>query len=179
MILTPCRKIKNAISGSFYIQKHKPDFCELFIICGGKLVFLRGENKNGIMEDDKGLMVAKLRERSSFKGWLGKMFIENQSNSFGRNTGRSLSSSTILHSPGSQNHRETHMQEIESYFQHLLSLNLDGKEDFGQENENSQTSPREPEHEDSDMVRIKYQRYLMLLVANNSTYSFFSICYFK
>lgn len=152
-----CRKIKNAISGSFYIHKHKPDFCELFIICGGKLVFLRGENKKGIVENDEGVMVAKLRERNSFKGWLGKMFIENPSNFLDRNPRRSLSSSSVMHSPSSQNQWETHMQEIESYFKHLLSMNLDEEEeeDCGQVNEDSQTSPLEAEYGDSHLVRRK------------------------
>ncbi|KAF2285282.1 hypothetical protein GH714_042324 [Hevea brasiliensis] len=52
-------KSKNAISGSFYIHQHKPNFCEFFIICGGKLVLLRGESEEAIMEDDQGVNVAK------------------------------------------------------------------------------------------------------------------------
>ncbi|KAH7520442.1 hypothetical protein FEM48_Zijuj08G0144400 [Ziziphus jujuba var. spinosa] len=147
-------KIKNSISGSFYIHKHKPDFCELFIIYGGKLVFLRGENKKGIMENGEGVMIAKLREKNGFKGWLEKMFIENPSNSLERDTHRSHSSPTALDSPSSQNQCEIHMKEIENYYQHLLSLNLDDEEeeDCGQkENEDSQTNPMEAEHGEADL----------------------------
>lgn len=100
-------------------------------------------------------MVAKPRERSIFKGWLGKMFIENQSNSSERNNRRSPSSPAIQHSSSSQNQWETHKQEIQSYFQHLVSLNLDEEEDCRQENENSQRSPKEPEQAYRDMVRTK------------------------
>lgn len=156
-----CRKIKNSISGSFYIHKHKPDFCELFIIYGGKLVFLRGENKKGIMENGEGVMIAKLREKNGFKGWLEKMFIENPSNSLERDTHRSHSSPTALDSPSSQNQCEIHMKEIENYYQHLLSLNLDDEEeeDCGQEeNEDSQTNPMEAEHGEADLVRRKNEK---------------------
>ncbi|XP_031115283.1 putative U-box domain-containing protein 50 [Ipomoea triloba] len=38
-----CWKSRGTISGSFYVQRQKPGFCELFIISGGKLVFLREE----------------------------------------------------------------------------------------------------------------------------------------
>lgn len=156
-----CRKIKSAISGSFYIQKNKPEFCELFIICGGKLVFLRGESNKGIMEDDQGVLVAKLREKPSFKGWLGKMFIENQANSLEiRNPRRCLSASTSMGSSSSQNQWES-VDYIESYFQQLLSLNLEEEEEVKceQENKNSQTSPPEepamPEPADPEVVTQK------------------------
>uniref|UniRef100_A0A803PDY2 RING-type E3 ubiquitin transferase n=1 Tax=Cannabis sativa TaxID=3483 RepID=A0A803PDY2_CANSA len=134
-------KIKNAISGSFYVHKNKPDFCELFIICGGKLLSIKGENKRGIMEDDQGVMVAKFREKGSFKDWLGKIFIPPQPNSLEKNPRRLLSSLSInLDSPSSQTQWENCVEEIEEYYQHLLSLNLDheakDEEDVDQENEN-------------------------------------------
>ena len=75
------RRIKSAVSAAFYIHHHKPDFCELFVICGGRLVFLRGENDKGTMEDDQGVIVAKLREKASFKGWLAKIFNETSASS--------------------------------------------------------------------------------------------------
>ncbi|KAF4402175.1 hypothetical protein G4B88_017687 [Cannabis sativa] len=135
------KKIKNAISGSFYVHKNKPDFCELFIICGGKLLSIKGENKRGIMEDDQGVMVAKFREKGSFKDWLGKIFIPPQPNSLEKNPRRLLSSLSInLDSPSSQTQWENCVEEIEEYYQHLLSLNLDheakDEEDVDQENEN-------------------------------------------
>ncbi|XP_062100446.1 putative U-box domain-containing protein 50 [Humulus lupulus] len=134
-------KIKNAINGSFYVHKNKPDFCELFIICGGKLLSIKGENKRGIMEDDQGVMVAKLREKGSFKDWLGKIFIPTQPNPLEKSPRRLLSSLSInLDSPSSQTQWENCVEEIEEYFQHLLSLNLDQeeeeKEDVDQVNEN-------------------------------------------
>ncbi|KAL5556567.1 hypothetical protein UlMin_038803 [Ulmus minor] len=149
-------KIKNAISGAFYIHKNKPNFCELFIICGGKLLFLRGENNRGIMEDDQGVMVFKLREKGSFRDWLGKMFIPNPASSLDKTPRRLLSSSSSLDSPSSRNQWENYAHEIEEYFQHLLSLNLDEEVvDIGQENESFQLSPSmelaTPEHADSDL----------------------------
>lgn len=112
------------------------------------------------MEDDQGVTVAKLREKGSFRYWLGKIFIPNTPNSLENTPRRLLSSSSInLDSPSSQTQWENYVQEIEDYFQHLLSLNLD-EEECDQENENfgQQISPvvefGTPEHADSDLVRI-------------------------
>lgn len=124
------RKIKNAISGSFYVHKNKPDFCELFIIYGGKQFSIRGENDKGIMEDEKGVMVAKLRDnKGSFKDWLGKIFVPSPAMISLEKTPKprrnilSSSSSINLESPSIQNQWEIYAQEVEEYFQHLLSLN--------------------------------------------------------
>ncbi|GFS39547.1 U-box domain-containing protein kinase family protein [Actinidia rufa] len=54
-------------SGLLYVHRHKPDFCELFMICGGKLVFMREENNEGIVEDEQGVMVVKFKEKGSFR----------------------------------------------------------------------------------------------------------------
>ncbi|XP_043713877.1 putative U-box domain-containing protein 50 isoform X2 [Telopea speciosissima] len=70
-------KTKTAISASFYIHRNKPSFCEVYIICGGKSVFLREENVEGYMENERGTMVSKMKEKGSMIGWLGKMFIDN------------------------------------------------------------------------------------------------------
>ncbi|XP_021818980.1 putative U-box domain-containing protein 50 [Prunus avium] len=148
-------RIKSAVSGSFYVRHHKPDFCEFFVICGGRLVFLRGENNKGIMEDDQGVMVAKVREKGSFKGWLAKMFNENSADSLDTVSHPSLRFSTNPNSPNSQNQWESCVREIENYFQHLLSLKLDEEEDCGQGNDRVQISPMElarPEHADSNMI---------------------------
>ncbi|WCJ31998.1 U-box domain-containing protein kinase family protein [Euphorbia peplus] len=111
---------KNAISGSFYIHEHKPSFCEFFIICGGKLVFLKGENEEPMMGDDQGLSISK---KGNIKSWLGKMFNEN--NSFGRSSPR-LSASPkgqdLLHSG---NQWENCLLQMQNYYEHLMSLNLD------------------------------------------------------
>ncbi|GMN34003.1 hypothetical protein TIFTF001_004463 [Ficus carica] len=151
-------KIKNAISGSFYVHKNKPDFCDLFIICGGKQLSIRGsENNKGIMEDDQGITVARLREKGSFKDWLGKIFIPNPSSSLERNQRRILSSSAInLDSPSTQSQWQNYAQEIEDYFQHLLSLYSDDEEVCVQEDDSLQQSPRmesgTPEHADCDLT---------------------------
>ncbi|EXC35472.1 Putative U-box domain-containing protein 50 [Morus notabilis] len=151
-------KIKTAISGSFYVHKNKPDFCALFIICGGKQLSIRGENNKGIMEDDQGVTVAKLREKGSFKDWLGKIFIPNPpQNSLERNPRRVLSSSSInLDSPSTQSQWESYAQEIEDYFQHLLSLNLDEEACDKEDESFQQISPRvesgTPEHADCDLT---------------------------
>ncbi|CAK7339639.1 unnamed protein product [Dovyalis caffra] len=137
---------KSAISGSFYIHQYKPNFCELFIICGGKLVFLKGENEEGTMEDDQGVMVAK---KSSFRSWLGKMFTDNSHDSH-----RLSASSKTLDSLHSRNQWEDFAPEIENYFKHLLSLNLD-EEICKEENEILQASLTESdvaEDDDSTMV---------------------------
>ncbi|KAA8530751.1 hypothetical protein F0562_005481 [Nyssa sinensis] len=133
-------KSKSAISGSFYVSRLKPDFCELFIVHEGKLVFLRQENNEGFIEDDQGIMIAKVRERSSFRGWLGKMFSETAANE--KNHVTSPSSST---SNGSPDQWENYVQEIENYFHQLLSTNSDEDQDHGMENDISQTSPTEPD----------------------------------
>ncbi|KAL0721528.1 hypothetical protein Bca4012_036127 [Brassica carinata] len=106
-------KSKSAISGSFYIYQNKPDFCEFYIICGGKMVLLKREND----------------ANNNIRSWIGKMFHDP-----GRNLDRSSNSSddpTASGSPWDKN-----LQEMEIYFQQLLSLNLEeGDEDNVQEEE--------------------------------------------
>ncbi|KAK8652852.1 hypothetical protein V6N13_126875 [Hibiscus sabdariffa] len=53
------KRSKSAISGAFYVHQNKPGFCELYIICGEKLVVLGGNVDEGRMENDPGIMVAK------------------------------------------------------------------------------------------------------------------------
>ncbi|KAL6225069.1 hypothetical protein ACLB2K_003921 [Fragaria x ananassa] len=107
-------KPKTVISGSFHIHTHKPESCELFIICGGKEVFLRGENDKRLsMEDDQGGMVAKMKDRISISLILGSMFGSRQS---------SPASSTKNHSSSLENMQwENCVQEIEIYLQQLCS----------------------------------------------------------
>ncbi|XP_059624135.1 putative U-box domain-containing protein 50 isoform X2 [Cornus florida] len=124
-----------AISGSFYVHRHKPDFCELFIICGGKLVFLREENNGVLMEDDQGVMVAKVRRKVGFKGWLEKMISQNGTNE--KSLLSSPSSSTDNNSPDEWKH---FFREMENYFHQLLSSHSD-EEDCAEENDTLETSP--------------------------------------
>ncbi|KAL6222827.1 hypothetical protein ACLB2K_006217 [Fragaria x ananassa] len=140
-------RIKSAVSAAFYIHHHKPDFCELFVICGGRLVFLRGENDKGTMEDDQGVIVAKLREKASFKGWLAKMFNETSATSPDGTTADANSPTN------SQNSWECHVQEIEDYFQHLLSLKLE--EDSEQEKDDVPNNPMESDMIAAEDMKIK------------------------
>ncbi|KAG7968093.1 hypothetical protein I3843_08G134500 [Carya illinoinensis] len=144
-------KSKGMISGSFFIHQHKPDFCEFYIICGGKQVFLRGQtDQEEIMEDDQGVTVARMRDKSSLKSWVGRLMSSDQTNSPERNSRHSPTSSSNLEPPSSQNQWEIHVQEIESYFQQLLSSDLDA-DDPAQENERLQASQAEYENTDSTM----------------------------
>ncbi|KAK1589326.1 hypothetical protein Q3G72_032771 [Acer saccharum] len=151
-------KSKSAISGLFSIHQNKPDFCEFFILCGGKLVFLN----EGIVEDDQGTTLAKMRDKANFRTWLASLFTDNNNNSLGRNSGRS---SKDLHSPDSLNQYQWQSEEIENYFQHLLSLNLD-QEYFELEDDHhlqTTTSPIEPdlpENLDSNMSVAEKTEYL-------------------
>ncbi|KAM0976042.1 hypothetical protein ACFX15_018472 [Malus domestica] len=109
-------RTKTAISVLFYIHEHKTESCELFIICGGNELFLRGENDQRIQEDGKGVMVAKKKDKVSFKFMLEKMFLENRHSLFG--------SPTKKDSANLQNLWENCVQEMEIYYQQLCS-NLD------------------------------------------------------
>nr|VDD28632.1 unnamed protein product [Brassica oleracea] len=96
-------KSKSAISGSFYVYQNKPDFCEFYIICGGNMVMLKRDND----------------ANNNIKSWIGKMFHDP-----GRNLDRS-SSGNDDDSAGSGSPWDKNLQEMESYFQQLLSLNLE------------------------------------------------------
>ncbi|XP_020978382.1 putative U-box domain-containing protein 50 isoform X2 [Arachis ipaensis] len=63
--MKPSLKSRSAISGLFYVHQHKPSFCELFIVCGGEQVFLRAKNEEKIMEDENGVTVARLKDKSA------------------------------------------------------------------------------------------------------------------
>ncbi|CAN6983080.1 unnamed protein product [Brassica oleracea var. botrytis] len=106
-------KSKSAISGSFHIYQNKPDFCEFYIICGGKMVLLKREND----------------ANNNIRSWIGKMFHDP-----GRNLDRSSNGSDDPAASGSP--WDKNLQEMEIYFQQLLSLNLEeDDEDNVQEEE--------------------------------------------
>lgn len=107
---------KSAINASFYLQSKKPNFCELFVIVNGKLVSLKEETNEGFIEDDQGVIVAKLKERPSIKGWIGKFFPENAN---GKNHCESPSSSSA--SNGAPDQWEKYIEEIEKYINELSS----------------------------------------------------------
>ncbi|CAK8537138.1 unnamed protein product [Lathyrus sativus] len=119
--MKPSMKSKGAISGLFYVHQHKPSLCELFIICGGKQVSLRGNNDEKIMEDDSGVMVAKMKDKVTFKDWLDKMFSDKISDYSQNRLSASPSSTSLV-----QNQWEFYLQDIENYYQELLlSSNLE------------------------------------------------------
>ncbi|THG12734.1 hypothetical protein TEA_026861 [Camellia sinensis var. sinensis] len=141
-------KSRGAISGSFYVHRHKPEFCELFIVCGGKLLFLREDNNEGFIEDDQGVIVAKFKEKGSFRGWLGKKLNENGNNEKFHGSPSPVSSSTRN---GFSDQWENCVQEIESYFNQLLSSNSD-EEGLEVENDTLRNSQREPEKDIPEIV---------------------------
>ncbi|XP_010463003.1 PREDICTED: putative U-box domain-containing protein 50 [Camelina sativa] len=100
-------KSKSAISGSFYVYQNKPEYCEFYIICGGKMVSLKREND----------------ENNNIRSWIGKMFHDP-----GRNLDRSSGSNDDSTASGSSTW-DNNLQVIENYFQQLLSLNLEEEED--------------------------------------------------
>lgn len=143
-------KSKSTISGSFYVFQNKPDFCELYIICGGKQVFLKGQNDEGIMEDDQGVVVGKVKDKASFKDWIEKIFTDPSAHSSKRNSRLSPTSSIDLDTRNSQNQWETHVEEIESYFQLLVASDLDEDNNHDQDN-NNPTESDLPEYTDSNL----------------------------
>lgn len=153
-----CRKSKNAISGSFYIYRNKAHFCELFVIWGGKQVFLRDER---IVEDDKGVKIARISTKHSIKGWLGKMFTEDPISE--RNLSLSSSSSSSSTLSNSRSYWDNNVQELENYNEELLSLNL--QEEVCEQDQDgvlgssssSSTEFNILDHTESDMVNIIFR----------------------
>lgn len=96
--------------------RNKPEYCQLYVICGGKLVHLREDNDEGIIEDDQGVLVAKLKEKSSLRVWFGKMFTESNSNENKANNALTEAESPELGGDPWKRHE----QEVEEYFQELL-----------------------------------------------------------
>ncbi|KAE9613338.1 hypothetical protein Lal_00027757 [Lupinus albus] len=139
--MKPSLKSKGAMSGLFYVHQHKPGFCELFIICGGKQVFLRGKNDEKITEDDNEVMVEKMKDKITFKDWLDKMFNDKTNGSPDR---IASTSTTNLESHVTQSQWELYLQEIESYYQELLSSDL-YEEGCNHDNDNLEIRPIEPD----------------------------------
>jgi hypothetical protein len=104
------------------------------------------------MEDDSGVMVAKIRDKVTFKDWLDKMF-SDKTNDYSQNR-LSASPSTINLV---QNQWEFYLQDIENYYQELLSSNLE-EGSYVQDNDDSHISPIEPhvtELNSSNKVTLK------------------------
>jgi len=98
-------------------------------------MILKEENEEeGHLEDEQGVIIAKLKNRGSWKGWFGKK--SSSSNSHGHGKSPACPSSTASmdsNSPVSRNNWENYEQEIDEYFQELLSLR--SKSNAGEERE--------------------------------------------
>lgn len=121
-IKSSARKSRTAISGSFYVLRHKPDFCELFVIYGGRLLSLREENNEGFIEDDRGNTIAKFTERNGFRSLLGRIFLDSATN------GHSSDSPSSSRSSSSPDEWEKYSEDIEQYVNQLLALNEEEEE---------------------------------------------------
>ncbi|XP_052191459.1 putative U-box domain-containing protein 50 [Diospyros lotus] len=155
-------KCRCEINGLLYVYKHKPDFCELFIVRGGKLVFLREENNEGLIEDDQGAVIfSKSREKGSVRGWLGKMLAEAATN--WKNLRSSPSSSQSNDSPDQW---ENYVQEIENYFLQLSTPSNNDQEGSDGEHEPFWGNEEEPDHmpanttaaDRTEMLKVKLKK---------------------
>ncbi|KAK1274816.1 putative U-box domain-containing protein 50 [Acorus gramineus] len=101
-------RMRSGISGSSYVHKNKPETCELFIVCGGRLL---GED-----DDRGGADARKKSKQGSIKGWLERI------------SPRSLQLMVTSDKKEGQDFIEE--DEVEEYFNRLLlaaqSLNSDG-----------------------------------------------------
>ncbi|XP_038980826.1 putative U-box domain-containing protein 50 [Phoenix dactylifera] len=125
------RKLKDDTSIPYYVRKHKPEFCDIFMVCGGKLVFLREEEDGGdYFEDEQGMMVADLRKKSMekccLKGWLGKILSDGSLCCTDHGSSRLLASPPNTVMPEVTSRWEDHWEEIENYIQCLVSSNPEG-----------------------------------------------------
>ena len=124
-------------------------------------MFLKGQNDEGIMEDDQGVVVGKVKDKTPIKDWIEKFFTDPSAHSSKRNSRFSPTSSMDLDTRNSQNQWETHVGEIESYFQLLGSSDLDEDNNHDQDN-SSPTESDMPEYIDTDsnLVILKYLFFL-------------------
>ena len=124
-------------------------------------MFLKGQNDEGIMEDDQGVVVGKVKDKTSIKDWIEKIFTDPSAHSSKKNSRFSPTSSMDLDTRNSQNQWETHVGEIESYFQLLGSSDLDEDNNHDQDN-SSPTESDMPEYIDTDsnLVILKYLFFL-------------------
>ena len=56
-------------------------------------MFLKGQNDEGIMEDDQGVVVGKAKDKTSIKDWIEKIFTDPSAHSSKRNSRFSPTSS--------------------------------------------------------------------------------------
>lgn len=136
------RKSRSALSGLFHIHNQKPDFCELFVVFGGKLVFLIEENGESVIKDDLGVVIARAREKKKkhgFKVLLERMLPETADKE--KKSCNSPSSSSM--SNGLTDQWEKNQNEIQLYLSQLSSPNA-GKPDCDAANEPLEDCVKEP-----------------------------------
>lgn len=131
-------------------------------------MFLKGQNDEGIMKDDQGVVVGKMKDKASFKDWIEKIFTDPSAHSSKKNSRFSPTSSINLDTRNSQNQWETHVGEIESYFQLLASSDLDEDNNHDQDSNSPTESDMPEEYTDSNLVILKYPLFFLFF--------FFAIC---
>ncbi|KAH1154592.1 hypothetical protein GLYMA_18G147800v4 [Glycine max] len=141
--MKPSLKSEVDVNGLFYVNQHKPPFCELFVIFGGKQVTPRVKNDEIIMEDDNGFKIASMRDKINCIDWLERMFFDKTIDTQHRSSCAPSSSSTNFEPYLNQNEWKFSFQEIENYAQELMSLNLE-EGSSGQDNHVSHFNPVEP-----------------------------------
>lgn len=95
------------------------------------------------MEDHNGVKIASMRDKMNSKDWLERFMFCYKTIDSQHTNSSGPSSSTNLEPYLNQNEWEFSFQEIENYFQELLSFNLE-EGSSGQDNHGSQLSPIEP-----------------------------------
>ncbi|KAG9129176.1 hypothetical protein Leryth_006428 [Lithospermum erythrorhizon] len=99
------------------------------IYCG-ELVFFKGEGENdGIIEDVKGVIVGRVQDRNSFKKWFGRMWSEKGVDN-GKTKVSPRSSSLPSTSSDSNGVWGKYHEEIEQYFNQLVSSNEEGTDNY-------------------------------------------------
>lgn len=156
------RKAKSGISGSFYVHKHKPDFCELSIICGGRLVSLRDASSEGCIEAEEEFTVddmrKKMKEKGSLRGWIERILPNYGTSSVASNSPRG--------SPLGQLRKDSEkwencVEEIENYLQ-WLSLNSPAKDIEEEDGALQLSSMEQTEREDRDSKMVNFYTFLSL-----------------
>ncbi|XP_058179617.1 putative U-box domain-containing protein 50 isoform X1 [Rhododendron vialii] len=143
------------LSGLLHVHRQRPDWCDIFLISGGKLVFLREENNEVIIEDDQRHMVAKFKEKGSFRALLGIKFPAPANNA------KNSPSPSMSNSQDQYGNSE---EEIESYF-HQLLLSISDEEGSEIETDALQNSEAEQEIQENmsaadevEMLKVKIRK---------------------
>ncbi|KAK4744712.1 hypothetical protein SAY87_011024 [Trapa incisa] len=137
------RKSRDAVRELLHLQNHKPKFCEQHIVHGGKTVHLREEDHEGAIEDDQGIIV-KTRDKHSCMDWLGRiMFPMSNRDHFPR-----------YQNDDPLNQWEYCVQEIDNYFQEVMSLQWDDS-DFHGDTDNKEEALKMRIEEAQQMIKRK------------------------